>query len=72
MMELWRVRMVVSHLIATTPGMPMAAAARVTWFIPAALRMHGAGADKLAVNAATVRAALAGWVNAMNRCCSMC
>ncbi len=36
----------------------MNAAARVTLFIPAALRMHCAGADRLSVNAATVRAAL--------------
>jgi adenylyltransferase/sulfurtransferase len=37
----------------------MDAAARVTLIIPAALRMHSAGADTLEVNASTVRAAIA-------------
>lgn len=37
----------------------MDAAARVTLCIPAALRMHCAGADQLTVDATTVRAALA-------------
>jgi adenylyltransferase/sulfurtransferase len=37
----------------------MEAAARVTLLIPAALRMHSDGADRLDVNASTVRAAIA-------------
>lgn len=36
----------------------MNAPTRVTLFIPAALRMHCSGADRLTLNAATVRAAL--------------